>query len=48
MIKQEIVDLVNVDDVLKVYRVVPKMVEVEKRVEQVVEKVVEVPHIVAV
>ena len=30
MINQEIIDLVSVDDILKVFRVVPKIVEVEK------------------
>lgn len=28
MIRNEILDLVNVDDILKVYRTVPKIVEV--------------------
>ena len=40
MIRQEIMDVVDVDDILKVYRVVPKIVEVEKVVEKVVEKIV--------
>lgn len=48
MIQQEIMDVVNVDDILKVFRVVPKMVEVEKIVEKVVEKIVEVPQIMPV
>ncbi len=30
MINQEIMGVVNVDDILKVFRVVPKIVEVEK------------------
>lgn len=46
MIRQEIADLVDVEDILRVYRVVPKIVEVEKVVEQVVEKIVPVPHFI--
>jgi hypothetical protein len=30
MIRAEIMDVVDVDDILKVYRVVPKIVEVER------------------
>ena len=48
MIRQEIIDVVEVDDILRVFRVVPKIVEVEKVVEKVVEKIVEVPKVVAV
>lgn len=48
MINQEIMGVVDVDDILKVFRVAPKMVEVEKLVEKVVEKVVEVPQVVPV
>jgi hypothetical protein len=48
MINQEIMDIVNVDDILKVFRVVPKIVEVEKIVEKIVERIVEVPQIVPV
>jgi hypothetical protein len=48
MINQEIMGVVNVDDILKVFRVVPKIVEVEKIVEKVVERIVEVPQIVPV
>ena len=40
LIKEEIMDVVDVDDILKVYRTVPKIVEVEKVVEKVVEKIV--------
>ena len=36
MIKAEIMDVVNVDDILKVFRPVPKIVEVEKIVEKIV------------
>lgn len=36
MIKEEIIDVVEVDDILKVYRTVPKIVEVEKVVEKIV------------
>jgi len=48
MINQEIMGVVDVDDVLKVFRVVPKIVEVEKIVEKIVDRIVEVPEIVAV
>ena len=48
MIKQEIMGVVDVDDILKVFKVVPKIVEVEKIVEKVVEKLVEVPRIITV
>lgn len=40
MINQEIMGVVNVDDILKVFRVVPKIVEVERIVEKVVERIV--------
>lgn len=48
MIRQEIMGVVSVDDILKVFRVVPKIVEVEKIVEKIVERVVEVPQVVAI
>ena len=48
MINQEIMGVVNVDDILKVFRVVPKIVEVEKIVEKIVDRIVEVPEIVVV
>jgi hypothetical protein len=48
MINQEIMDIVNVDDILKVFRVVHKIVEVEKIVEKIVDRIVEVPQIVVV
>ncbi|CAM6002082.1 unnamed protein product [Sphagnum balticum] len=40
LINQEILGVVNVDDILKVFRVVPKIVEVEKIVEKIVERIV--------
>lgn len=40
MIRAEIMDVINVDDILKVFRVNPKLVEVEKIVEKIVERVV--------
>lgn len=40
MINQEIMGVVNVDDILKVFRVVPKIVEVEKIVEKIVDRIV--------
>lgn len=48
MINQEIMGVVDVDDILKVFRVVPKIVEVEKIVEKIVDRIVEVPQVVAV
>lgn len=48
MINQEIMGIVNVDDILKVFRVAHKIVEVEKIVEKIVERIVEVPQIVPV
>lgn len=48
MINQEIMGVVNVDDILKVFRVVPKIVEVEKIVEKIVDRIVEVPQILTV
>lgn len=48
MINQEIMGVVDVDDILKVFRIVPKIVEVEKIVEKVVERYVEVPQVVPV
>lgn len=48
MINQEILGVVSVDDILKVFRVVPKIVEVEKVVEKIVERVVEVPQVIAI
>ena len=48
MINQEIMGVVDVDDILKVFRVVPKIVEVEKIVEKIVDRIVEVPEIVTV
>ena len=48
MINQEIMSVVNVDDILKVFRVNTKVVEVEKIVEKVVDRIVEVPQIVTV
>jgi hypothetical protein len=48
MVRAEIMDAVNVDDILKVFRVTPKIVEVEKVVEKVVERLVEVPKVITV
>lgn len=48
MINAEIMDVVNVDDILKVFRVVPKIVEVEKIVEKIVDRVIEIPQVVPV
>lgn len=44
MIRAEIMDLVDVDDILKVYRAVPKIVEVPKFIEKVVDNIVRVPE----
>jgi len=48
MINQEIMGVIDVDDILKVFRVVPKIVEVEKIIEKIVERVVEVPQVIPV
>ncbi len=40
--------VVDVDDILKIFRVVTKMVEVEKITEKIVDRIVEVPQVVAV
>ena len=48
MIKAEIMDVVNIDDILKVFRVVPKIVEVEKIVEKIVDRVIEIPQVIPV
>lgn len=48
MIREEIMGVVNVSDILKVFRVVPKIVEVEKIVEKIVERVIEVPQVVPI
>ena len=48
LINQEIMGVVNVDDILKVFRVSAKIVEVEKIVEKIVDRIVEVPQIVVV
>lgn len=43
MIKAEIVDLVDIDAILKLFRSVPKVVEVPKYVEKVVDSIVTIP-----
>lgn len=48
MINQEILGIVDVDDILKVFRVVPKIVEVEKIVQKIVDRVVEVPEVIPI
>jgi hypothetical protein len=48
IINQEIMGFVSVDDILKVFRVVPKIIEVEKIIERIVERIVEVPLVVPV
>ena len=48
MINQEILGIVDVDDILKIFRIVPKIVEVEKFIEKVVERVVEVPQVIPI
>jgi len=48
MINEEIMGVVDVDDILKVFRIVPKIVEVEKIVEKVVERVVEIPQVIPI
>lgn len=41
MINQEIMGVIDVDDILKVFRVVPKIKRYEKIIEKVVERAVE-------
>ena len=48
MINAEIMGVIDVDDILKVFRVVPKIVEVEKVVEKIVDRVIEVPQVVTI
>jgi hypothetical protein len=48
MINQEVMGVVSVDDILKVFRPAPKIHEVERIVERIVERVVEVPQVVPV
>jgi hypothetical protein len=48
MINQEIMGVIDVDDVLKIFRIVPKIVEVEKIVEKVVERIVEIPQVIPI
>ena len=45
MIERELTGIINIDDVIAVFRSVPKIVEVEKIVEKIVERLVEVPQI---
>ena len=44
MIRTEIMDLVDVEDILKVYRSNPKIIEVPKIVERIVDNIVRVPE----
>ena len=46
MIKAELLDVFDIDDFLKVYRPVPRVVEVPKIIEKIVERIVEIPKIV--
>lgn len=48
MINQEIMGVIEVDDILKVFRVVPKIVEVERIVEKIVDRVIEVPQVIPI
>lgn len=48
MINAEIMGVINVDDILKVFRVVPKIVEVEKVVEKIVDRVIEIPQVIVI
>ena len=40
--------IIDVDDILKIFRSVPKTVEVEKVIEKIVDRVIEVPQVVPV
>ena len=44
MVRSEVMDLVDLDDILAVFRPLPKIVEVPKVVEKVVESIVPIPH----
>jgi hypothetical protein len=48
MVREETAGIVDVEEILRVFTVVPKIVEVEKIVEKVVERYVEVPQVVVV
>jgi hypothetical protein len=48
MIHEEIGDAVSVDDILKVFQVNHKIVEVPKIVEKIVERIIEVPTIIPI
>ena len=48
MIKAEIMDTIDVDDILKVFRINQKIVEVEKIVEKIVQRIVQVPKVITV
>ena len=48
MINEEIMGVVDVDDILKVFRVVPKIVEVEKIIEKIVDRIIEVPQVIPI
>lgn len=48
MISSQIMGVVNVDDILKVFRPVPKIVEVEKIVEKIVEKRIQIPMVIPI
>ena len=43
MIKRELVGLISTDEFLKVFQVVPKIIEVERVIERVVENYRELP-----
>lgn len=44
MVRSEVMDLVDLDDILAVFRPLPRIVEVPKVVEKVVESIVPIPH----
>lgn len=44
MVRSEVMDLVDLDDLLAVFRPLPKIVEVPKVIEKVVESIVPIPH----
>lgn len=46
MIKAELDGIISVEDILAIFRSIPRIVEVEKIVEKIVERVIEVPHII--
>jgi len=43
MIRAELIDVLDIDDFLRVYRPVPKVLEVPRVIEKVVDNIVRIP-----